>query len=150
MERYVAGVDFGLNMAAVLIGFAGDNIYVIDDHGTYNATASAFNQEIWSKWGCYDIAYCDPAGGERIQEIAYGDKANNSVDPGIDYINAAIESGRLCVCDNAHGVLGEMYDYRRDDKERVVKENDHYMDAMRYGIFSEAQYGDVVAGYVEI
>jgi len=149
IERYVVGLDFGLNMAAVLIGRAGDNIYVIDDMGAYNATASAFSYEMDSRWD-YDIAYCDPAGGERIQEIAYGDKANNSVDPGIDYINAAIESGRFFVCEQAHGVLGEIYDYRRDEKERVVKENDHYMDAMRYGIFSEAQYGDVFAGYVEI
>lgn len=150
IERYVVGLDFGLNMAAVLVGFAGDNIYIVDDHGTYNATASAFNAEIWERWGNYDIVYCDPAGGERIQEIAYGDKANNSVDPGIDWISAAIEGKRFFVCENAHGVLGEIYDYRRDDKERVIKENDHYMDAMRYGIFSEAQYGDVVAGYVEI
>lgn len=148
IERYCVGLDFGLNMAAVLIGRTGDNIYVVDDHGAYNATASAFNGEIDSRWS-YDIVYCDPAGGERIQEIAYGDKANNSVDPGIDYITAAMEGGRFFVCEDAHGVLSEIYDYRRDDKERVVKENDHYMDAMRYGVFSEAQYGDVFAGYVE-
>ena len=152
IERYVVGLDFGLNMAAVLVGRAGDNIYVVDDMGTYNATASAFDAEMQAKWGQYnyDIVYCDPSGGERIQEIAYGDKANNSVDPGIDYINAAIESGRFFVCEQAHGVLSEIYDYRRDEKERVVKENDHHLDAMRYGIFSEAQYGDVFAGYVEI
>ena len=149
IERYVVGLDFGLNMAAVLVGRAGDNIYIIDDMGAYNATASAFNSEIDSRW-TYDIVYCDPSGGERIQEIAYGDKANNSVDPGIDYINAAIESGRFFVCDKAHGVLSEMYDYRRDEKERVIKENDHFMDAMRYGVFSEAQYGDIFAGYVEL
>jgi hypothetical protein len=35
--------------------------------------------------------YCDPAGGERIQEITGGVKANNSVESGIDFINAKIE-----------------------------------------------------------
>ena len=149
IERYSVGLDFGLNMAAVLIGRAGDNIYIVDDMGMYNATASAFNSQMDSRWD-YDIVYCDPAGGERIQEIAYGDKANNAVDPGIDYISTAIEQGRFFVCEQAHGVLSEIYDYRRDEKERVIKKNDHYMDAMRYGVFSEVQYGDVFAGYVEI
>ena len=59
--------------------------------------------------------------------------------PGIDYINTKIERNEFHVCEDATGVLGEIYDYRRDEKEKIVKENDHYMDAMRYGIFSKVQ-----------
>jgi hypothetical protein len=59
------------------------------------------------------------------------------VEPGIDAINNKIHNRQFFVCDNCAGVLSEIWDYRRDDKERVVKLNDHFMDAMRYGIFSE-------------
>jgi len=139
IEFYTVGVDFALHMAAVLVGWSGDHIYILDDVGGFNVTSSAFNKEIQKM--CGDIAYtayCDPSGGERLQEITNSDKANNSVEPGIDYINTKIERNEFHICDNATGVLSEIYDYRRDDKERVVKENDHYMDAMRYAIFSRA------------
>jgi len=153
IEEWTVGVDFGLHMAATLIGWAGDKIYVVDDYGEFNATASAFNANMGTKFKqsiaevlrlteykvIPFIAYCDPSGGERLQEITNSDKANNSVDPGIDYINMKIERNEFFVCENCTGVLGEIYDYRRDEKERIVKDNDHYMDGMRYGIFSRVQ-----------
>lgn len=146
MEKFSVGLDFGLNMAACLIGWAGDNVYVIDDHGAYNATTSSFNQEIWEAWspiaGEDYIAYCDPAGGERIQEVFNGYKANNSVEPGIDYIRAKIENGQFFVCDRCVGLLSEIYSYRYDSKGKPVKESDHTMDALRYGVFSETTYNN--------
>lgn len=137
MEYYSVGLDFGLNMAAVLIGWAGDHVYILDDYGVFNFTASAFNEKIYEKWGNHNyVAYCDPSGGERIQEVTNGDKANNSVEPGIDYINTRIERCEFHVVRGCSGVLMEINDYIRDEKERIVKSDDHYMDAMRYGIFS--------------
>lgn len=141
IEFWTVGIDFGLHMAAVLIGWAGEKIYIVDDSGMFNATTSAFNSAIRERWKDRNyVAYCDPSGGERLQEITNAEKANNSVDPGIDCINMKIERDELFVCESCTGVLGEIYDYRRDDKERIVKDNDHYMDAMRYGIFSRMQY----------
>ena len=138
MERYSVGVDFGIHMAGVLIGWCGESIYIVEDHGATNKTSYAFNNEINSKWGGHNfIAWCDPAGGERIQEITNGDKANNSVEPGIDAINNKIHNKQFYIVDTCINVLSEIWDYRRDDKERVYKMNDHFMDAMRYGIFSE-------------
>ena len=138
MERYSVGVDFGIHMAGVLIGWCGESIYIVADSGATNKTSYTFNNEIYSKWGGRNyIAWCDPAGGERIQEITNGDKANNSVEPGIDAINNKIHNKQFFVVDTCINVLSEIWDYRRDDKERVYKINDHFMDAMRYGIFSE-------------
>ena len=88
--------------------------------------------------------YCDPR-RERIQEITGGVKANNSVEPGIDYICALMERKQFFVCRSATGVLQEIADYARDEMYRIVKVNDHYMDAMRYGIFSQVQNGVVLA-----
>jgi hypothetical protein len=89
--------------------------------------------------------YCDPAGGERIQEISGGTKANNSVDSGIDFINAKIERRQFFVCENCTGVLSEIWDYCRDEAGQIVKVNDHYLDALRYAIFSDVQQGLVFA-----
>ena len=71
-------------------------------------------------------------------------KANNSVDAGIDYIIAKIECGQFFVCKDCTGVLGEIWDYSRDENNQIVKVNDHYMDAMRYAIFSAATSGVVL------
>ena len=76
-------------------------------------------------------------GGSPIQnKVPGGVKANNSVDAGIDYIIAKIERGQFFVCKDCTGVLGEIWDYSRDENNQIVKVNDHYMDAMRYAIFS--------------
>lgn len=48
------------------------------------------------------------------------------------------------MCKDCTGVLGEIWDYSRDENNQIVKVNDHYMDAMRYAIFSAATSGVVM------
>ncbi|GHU62730.1 hypothetical protein FACS189445_5860 [Spirochaetia bacterium] len=147
-DRYASGQDFGLNITNVKIGWVGDVIYVIADYGAYNMTTKSFNAELIARhW--FDLGpdgfgfpvYCDPAGGERIQEITGGVKANNSVESGIDFINAKIERRQFFVCEKCTGVLSEIWDYCRDEAGEIVKVNDHFMDALRYAVFSDVQQG---------
>jgi PBSX family phage terminase large subunit len=147
-DRLAAGQDFGLNITNVKIGIAGENIYVIADYGSYNMTTKSFNAELeargwFGKAGNHEgfPVFCDPAGGERIQEISGGVKANNSVEAGIDYISAKIERGQFFVSSACSGVLSEIWDYCRDEEGEIVKANDHYMDALRYAVFSDVQQG---------
>jgi hypothetical protein len=148
-DRYAAGQDFGLNITFVKIGWLGEVVYVLRDYGAYNMTAQSFNEELTARgWldcvdGCGLPVYCDPAGGERIQEITGGVKANNSVESGLDYINAKIERGQFFVADSCTGVLSEIWDYCRDEAGGIVKVNDHFMDALRYAVFSDVQRGIV-------
>jgi len=148
-DRFAAGQDFGLNVTFVKIGWVGDVVYVIGDYGAFNMTARSFNDELAAR-GLLDCAvlpmpvYCDPAGGERIQEITGGVKANNSVESGIDFINAKIERKQFFVCENCTGVLSEIWDYCRDEAGEIVKTNDHYMDALRYAVFSDVRRGVVM------
>jgi len=155
-ERFdfvTAGQDFGLNITNVKVGWIAGAVYVFADYGAYNMPTRTFNEELAARgWyrngdGSANIfpTFCDPAGGERIQEITGGVKANNSVDSGIDYIAALMEKKRFFVCSTCTGVLQEIADYARDEANEIVKVNDHYMDAMRYAIFSQAQYGVVCA-----
>jgi hypothetical protein len=66
------------------------------------------------------------------------------VEAGIDYINAKIERGQFFVSAACSGVLSEIWDYCRDEGGEIVKVNDHYMDAMRYAVFSDVQQGIIV------
>jgi hypothetical protein len=154
-DRCAAGQDFGLNITFVKIGWLGDVIYVLRDYGAFNMTTQSFNEELTARgWldcsdgGSYGLGfpvYCDPAGGERIQEITGGVKANNSVESGIDYINAKIERGQFFVAETCNGVLSEIWDYCRDEAGDIVKVNDHFMDALRYAVFSDVRQGVILA-----
>ena len=145
-DRYAAGQDFGLNITNVKIGIKDNSVYVLDDYGAYSMTTQSFNRELTER-GWFDVdvpVYCDPAGGERIQEITNGVKANNSVDSGIDYLNAKMERGQFFIARRCNGVLSEIWDYCRDEAGQVVKVNDHYLDALRYAVFTDAQQGIVL------
>jgi phage terminase large subunit len=156
-DRYAAGQDFGLNITFVKIGWLGDVVYVLGDYGAFNMTSQSFNEELGARGlldcpdGCFPgeslglPVYCDPAGGERIQEITGGVKANNSVESGIDYINAKIERKQFFVCERCTGVLSEIWDYCRDEAGEIVKVNDHFLDALRYAVFSDVQHGVVLS-----
>ena len=150
-DRFAAGQDFGLHIANVRIGIKGGSIYALDDCGGYNMTTKTFNEELvrrgWFAWNGEAVdfpIYCDPAGGERIQEIDNGVKANNSVDAGIDYIIAKMERGQFFVSSKCSGTLSELWDYCRNEEGEIVKLNDHYLDALRYAVFSDAQTGVIV------
>jgi phage terminase large subunit len=143
-DRLAAGQDFGLNITFVKIGWLGDAVYVIGDYGAFNMTTQSFNEELQAReffQGNNFPVYCDPAGGERIQEITGGTKANNSVESGIDFINAKIERGQFFICEKCTGILSEIWDYCRDEAGQIVKVNDHFLDALRYAIFSSVQQG---------
>jgi PBSX family phage terminase large subunit len=149
-DRISSGQDFGLNITNVKVGILNDVIYALADYGAYNMTTKSFNAELeargWFNSGPGGLGfpvYCDPAGGERIQEITGGVKANNSVESGIDYINAKIERGQFYVADRCTGILSEIWDYCRDEAGEIVKVNDHFMDALRYAVFSDVQQGIV-------
>ncbi len=58
--------------------------------------------------------------------------ADNGVESGLYAVWNRMSTGRLKVFNSLTGWLNEFRLYRRDEKGRVVKSNDHLMDAMRY------------------
>jgi len=72
-----------------------------------------------------------------------------------------LSTGRLKIFSTLQHTLGEIRLYRRDEKGRIVKENDHLMDALRYAVMKielamtrpvkrtmvANQPGDTTAGY---
>lgn len=72
------------------------------------------------------------ANGLKLRE------ADNAVESGIATVWSRLNSGRLKVVWNSNTAewLREYLKYRRDDNGRIVKTDDHLMDATRYAIVS--------------
>lgn len=61
---------------------------------------------------------------------------DKSVETGVTEVWQRMSEGRFKVFESAHAWFEEWRLYRRDDKGRIVKVNDHLMDATRYLILS--------------
>ncbi len=158
MQYFTVGVDnTGTNFAAVLIGWSGENIYILDEKSAFRETMQNFDADIQHSWRQYNyVAYPDPAAAQLNDLIWNAAKADNAVEAGINYIREKINNNQFFLLINKEGkinvpgILAEMNAYRYDDKGRILKENDHYMDAMRYGIYSHAKYGASIIKKVKI
>lgn len=62
--------------------------------------------------------------------------ANKAIDLGIQTVMSRITTGKLKVFSTCQKWLEEYRMYSYDDKQRIVKRNDHLMDATRFGIMS--------------
>lgn len=71
------------------------------------------------------------------------EKANNSVEAGILRVGQMFASGQLKIMSNLKNLLSEFRVYRRDEHGKVVKKNDHALDALRYAVVSGLDYADV-------
>lgn len=65
--------------------------------------------------------------------------ADNAVEAGIHAVYRRLASGRLKIFKSLNSVFEEYRLYRRDEKGKVVKDDDHLMDCLRYLIFSGMQ-----------
>jgi phage terminase large subunit len=149
IENYAGGIDFGLNMAGIKVGWAGDIIYVLKECEAFHSTTNMFNQKLF-RIGWHNpiqiLNYCDPAGTLLIPEITGGCKADNAVEPGIDFIQTLIEQNRFFINENCTGLLAELDDYKTNEKGQIIKKNDHLIDAMRYAVYSNRiQFANVLA-----
>lgn len=64
------------------------------------------------------------------------ENANNAVEAGIYQVWQRLSTGKLKIFKSLNNLRGEYRLYRRDDKGKIVKENDHALDAVRYAIMS--------------
>jgi len=74
-------------------------------------------------------------------------KADNTVEAGILTVWNRMVTGRLKIMSNCVALLAEMRLYRRDEKGKIVKANDHLMDCLRYLIMTGLQRACVEPDY---
>lgn len=61
-------------------------------------------------------------------------RANNAVEAGLHHVLVLMQTGRLKVFRSLTNWIKEVRLYRRDEKGKIVKKNDHLMDATRYAL----------------
>lgn len=140
------GLDVGWNKTAAVWGAldpATDTLYIYDEHYMGQELPSTHAFAIMSR-GKWIKGAIDPASRGRSQIdgrkliLEYKDlglhlnPANNEVEAGILAINQRLGSGKLKIFSTCLNLQKEYQLYRRDKHGKVVKENDHALDAFRY------------------
>lgn len=146
----VYGLDVGWNRTAAVFGAwdrDDDVLYLYSEHYRGQAEPAIHAEAIRCR-GHWLPGVIDPASrgrGQRDGEQllrSYLDlgldisPAMNAVEAGIQNVWMRMSTGRLKVFSSCQSWLQEYRLYRRDENGKIVKENDHLMDATRYLVMS--------------
>lgn len=158
--KYVGGVDFGYEHFGSIV------VIALTDKGNYYLVEEIAEQHRYIEWWkekalelqrkYFGIKfYCDTARPEYIDYLLKSDgenrrvealKANKSVLEGIQNVGSLLKQHKLFfIRDKFKKGLQEMYLYTWSDKvddEKVKKENDDVLDALRYAVMGFIQ-GDL-------
>lgn len=143
-------MDVGWNRTAVLWG-AHDRdtqtLYLYSEHYRGQAEPSVHANSILSR-GEWIPGVIDPAARGRGQKdgeqllVLYRElgleltEADNGVEAGIYAVFERLSAGKIKVFRTLQSFMAEYRLYRRDEKGKVVKVNDHLMDDLRYMVAS--------------
>ena len=142
------GLDVGWNKTAAVWGAldpATDTIYIYDEHyrGKEEPFVHAYSIKARGDWihGVIDPAARGrgQADGKRLYSD-YKDLglnlflAKNEVESGTLNVQQRLQTGRLRLFKTCVNLQKEYMLYRRDRNGRIIKENDHALDATRYVI----------------
>lgn len=142
----VFGLDVGWNRTAAVFGAIDQDtntIYLYSEHYMGEAHPSVHAAALRAR-GSWIPGVVDPASRGRSQIDGkalidlYRDlglelhAADNEVSTGLFSVEERLSQGRLKVYNSLTNWLREYRLYRRDDKGKVVKSDDHLMDATRY------------------
>lgn len=143
-------LDVGWNRTAALFAAYDpdtDTVYFYDEHYRGQAEPSVHADAIKAR-GEWMLGVIDPASHGRAQKDGeqlfalyeqlglHITNAKNGVESGIYEFYQRLSSGRIKVFSNCVNFLKEYRLYRRDENGKIIKENDHLMDAGRYYIVS--------------
>lgn len=142
----VYGMDVGWKKTAVVWGAIDretGTVYLYSEHYRGQAEPSVHASGIKLR-GDWIPGTIDPASRGRSQKDGENlfelyelqgltlTKADNAVEAGIHKVFEMLSTGQMKVFSNLQNWLKEYRIYRRDENGKVVKENDHIMDATRY------------------
>ena len=153
--RLSFGLDVGWKRTAAIWGALNpetDVLYLFHEYYRGQAEPSVHAQALKAP-GAWIPGVVDPAArgrsqvdGQQLMQIYQGlgltlTPADNAVESGIYDVWSRLSSGRLKAFNHLTNWLTELRIYRRDEKGKVVKDNDHLMDATRYLIKSGLSVG---------
>lgn len=148
--KKVYGMDVGWNRTAVVWGAIDPDskiLYLYSEHYKGEAEPSVHATAIRSRgeWiqGVIDSAANgrSQVDGDQLMQL-YRDNglkiqnADKSVETGLYTCWELLSSGQIKVFNTCNNFLNEIRLYRRDEKGKIIKSNDHLMDAWRYLVMS--------------
>lgn len=140
----VYGLDVGWKKTAAIWGAHdrdSDVVYCFSEHyrGQAEPSVHAAAVKARGEWipGNIDYAGANQSDGTRIMSLYEAEslnlnKANKAVEAGLLEVYQRLSTGRLKIFSTLVHTIAEYRIYRRNEKGRIVKENDHLMDALRY------------------
>ena len=147
--KRVYGMDVGWNNTAAVFAahdMESDTVYIYADYKRGQCEPSVHADAIKAR--NVPVGVIDPASagagqddGKRLIDQYRGlglnlQFADNAVEAGIFAVYERMTTGRLKVFKSCTQLLQEIRLYRRDEKGRIVKQNDHCADALRYCVYS--------------
>lgn len=157
------GLDVGWNKTAAIFGAwdrSTDIIYVTSEHYRGQAEPSIHADAIKAR-GKKLMGAIDPASkgrsqidGKQLLKMYRSEpcslnlhEANNGVEAGIYDVWQRLSTGRLKFFKSCRNTMAEFKIYRRDLNGKIVKANDHAMDALRYLIATPRVFAPSVNEY---
>ena len=153
----VFALDVGWKRTAAIWGAwdrEEDVVYLYSEYYRGEAEPAVHAQAIRSR-GRWIPGVIDPAARGRSQRdgdalidlyvdlgLSLG-AADNAVEAGIYQVWERLSAGRMKVFSNLQNFFAEYRIYRRDEKGKVIKENDHLMDCARYLCMTGLQIAEV-------
>lgn len=146
--RRVFAIDCGWHRTAVIWGAwdkDNDVVYLYSEHYKAEAevpihAAAIKARGIWIP-GVGDAAGSSQLTGQQFQKL-YRDNGvpirlpNKEVEAGLGAVLTRLSTGRLKVFSTCENWIKEFRQYSYDEKQNVIKANDHLMDATRYLVVS--------------
>ena len=145
------GLDVGWNCtAAIFLAVDPDSKmhYVVDEYKVGKEKAPVHAAAV-NRIGKYQFGAIDPGSRGRSQSDGeqlieeYRDlnlklvAADNRVEAGIHRVQMLMATGSLKIFSHCHRTLAEMRKYSRNEDGKIMKRDDHLMDALRYVIMTE-------------
>lgn len=141
----IAGVDFGFNNPTCVLHIKKDFdgvLWVDDEWYVKGRTEQQIADYIKS---CkFNAIYPDPENpsaisvlnreGLPVREVK---KGKDSVESGISQVRDMFMTNRLMINKNCQNLISELETYCTDEDGKIVKENDHALDALRYMVMSD-------------
>lgn len=141
----------GGTYGSVLLAHDRDNdvVYVVRDYKKANITPVEHHNNLLHIMPDNVVGISDPAGGGEDQHtrettldffrrmgrnLIVADKANKKKEATIDEIEMRCRSGKFKICENCTDYLDEWRKYSRDDKGKIIKKDDHTLDASFYAL----------------
>jgi phage terminase large subunit len=159
-ERFlevVAGLDVGYrdDNVFVVIGYDGDNYYILDEFISKESTTSELASNIQDKideWNI-DVIYIDSAAQQVKADFAYDydiycENAIKSVNDGINYIQVLVEKDKLYFDTlGATHTFSAMSSYRwnpnTENPKPIHDWASHPCDAVRYAIYTHSKMSNI-------